>query len=164
MVEIEDPKEISKGDKQLTRWNWMIVDPLEQKRIHAVLWNDKIKPDYSLVGKTVLLSRFALHNYNGSLTLNSKARSSIQEANYPPYEQYYEQVMANHKSYELVSEWKVKEEDTQGEVFTNLKDLGAAIDNISVGDTLRSDLYIHINRLLMKKWYYEGCPSCNKSA
>lgn len=65
----------------------MIAEPLDQKRIHAIIWNDKIKSDASMVGKTILLSRFTLHNYNGSLTLNSKARSSIQIANYPPYQQ-----------------------------------------------------------------------------
>lgn len=86
LVEIEDPKDISKGDKTLIKWNWVIADPLQEKKIHAVLWNDKVKPNYSLIGKTVLLSNFILHNYNGSLTLSSKARSSIQLANYAPYQ------------------------------------------------------------------------------
>ena len=81
----------------------MIAEPLEQKKIHAIVWNDKIKADGALIGKTVLLSRFALHNYNGSLTLNSKARSSIQIANYPPYQQLEDQAMNEHKNYELLS-------------------------------------------------------------
>lgn len=86
MTEIEEPKEITKGDKVLTRINWVIADPMQHKRIHAVLWNDKIKADSSMVGKTIILSRFTLHNYNGSLTLNSKMRSAIQLANTHAYQ------------------------------------------------------------------------------
>lgn len=86
LVEIEEPKELQKDGKNLIKWNWVIADPLEHKKIHAVLWNDKIKADHSLIGKTLILSRFTLHNYNGSLTLNSKARSSIQTATYPIFE------------------------------------------------------------------------------
>ena len=86
LTEIEEPKEIIKGDKTLKRWIWVVADPIQEKKIHAVLWNDKIKPDFSLVGKTILLTRFTLHNYNGSLTLNSKIRSGIQIATYPEYQ------------------------------------------------------------------------------
>ena len=81
----------------------MVADPLEQKKIHAVLWNDKIKHDESMIGKTIILSRFTLHNYNGSLTLNSKIRSSIQVANYPMFEKMQNQAIDEHKTYELVS-------------------------------------------------------------
>ena len=95
----------------MTRWNWVIVDPIQQKKINAILWNDKIKADYSLVGKTVILSRFVLHNYNGSLTLNSRARSSIQLAEYPQYNQYLDSVMMDYKSYEGLSDRRIKEED-----------------------------------------------------
>lgn len=87
LVEIEEAKEIMKEGRTLSKVNWVIAEPLDQKRIHAIIWNDKIKSDASMIGKTILLSRFTLHNYNGSLTLNSKARSSIQVANYPPYQQ-----------------------------------------------------------------------------
>jgi hypothetical protein len=76
---MEDPKEISKGDKLLTRYNWVIADPIQKKRIHAVLWNDRLN-DTNLIGRTVILSRFVLHDYNGSLTLNSKVRSTIKIA------------------------------------------------------------------------------------
>ena len=85
LVDIEEPKDIVKDGKNLKLWNWVIADPLEQKKIHAVIWNDKIKHDLALIGKTIILSRFTLHNYNGSLTLNSKVRSSIQVANYPMF-------------------------------------------------------------------------------
>lgn len=66
----------------LKRWNWVIVDPIQEKRIYAILWGDRINPDQSLIGKTIIMSRFTLHNYNGSLTLNSKIRSGIQLANH----------------------------------------------------------------------------------
>jgi hypothetical protein len=75
-----------KGDKVLKRWNWAIADPILAKTIHAVLWNDKIKPDLSLIGRTIILNRFVLHDYKGSLTLNSKPRSSIQLASQHPYQ------------------------------------------------------------------------------
>lgn len=35
---------------------------------------------------------------------------------------------------------------------------------MDTGETLKSDLDVFVNRLSMKKWYYEGCPACNKSA
>ena len=55
-----------------------MADPLTKQTINAVIWNDRIRTDHEMVGKTVLLSHFALHNYNGSLTLNSKPRATIQ--------------------------------------------------------------------------------------
>ena len=90
-------------------WNWIVVDPIAQKKIQAVLWNDKIRADQSLVGKIILLSRFALHNYNGSLTLNSKVRSSIQVADYPAFDRELVHAVEDHKLYELVSGRRVKE-------------------------------------------------------
>jgi hypothetical protein len=99
LVGIEEPKEITKGDKVLKRWNWSVADPIQAKTIHAVLWNDKIKPDPSLIGRTIILSRFALHNYNGSLTLNSKARSSIQLASQHSYQLEEERTMSDYKNY-----------------------------------------------------------------
>ena len=35
---------------------------------------------------------------------------------------------------------------------------------MNYGESLRSDLDIFVIRLFMKKWYYDGWPSCNKSA
>lgn len=46
----------------------------------------------------------------------------------------------------------------------NLKELNQAIETLVMGETLKTDLDVHINRLLMKKWFYEGCPGCNKAA
>jgi hypothetical protein len=45
-----------------------------------------------------------------------------------------------------------------------MRELGGAIDTMNDGETLRSDLNVLINRITTKKWYYEGCPGCNKSA
>jgi hypothetical protein len=80
-------------------WNWVIADPIQEKKIHAVTWNENVKPDSSLIGKTVLLNRFTLHSYNGSLTLNSKARCNIQAANYPQYQLEEDMVMTKFKNY-----------------------------------------------------------------
>ena len=66
----------------LKKWNRVIVDPIQEKRIYGILWGDRITPDQSLIGKAIMMSRFTLHNYNGSLTLNSKIRSGIQLANH----------------------------------------------------------------------------------
>lgn len=35
---------------------------------------------------------------------------------------------------------------------------------MSMGDSLKSDLDVFVNRLFLKKWNYEGCPHCNKAA
>jgi hypothetical protein len=164
LAEIEEPKEITKGDKVLTRWNWTIADPIQEKKIHAVMWNDRFLPDQSLVGKTIIMSRFTLHNYNGSLTLNSKIRSGIQLATHA-YQTMEEKVMTEFKNYELVSERKMKEEDnSQGTTLKNMRELNDAIQYLSLGESLKSDLDVWVNRLSMKKWFYEGCPSCNKSS
>jgi hypothetical protein len=92
----------------LKRWNWVIADPIQQKKIHAVMWNDRIVPDPSLIGRTVIMGRFILHNYNGSLTLNSKIRSSVQLATHH-YQATEHKVMSEYKNYEMVSERKIKE-------------------------------------------------------
>lgn len=45
-----------------------------------------------------------------------------------------------------------------------MKELTSAIDTLYTGETLKSDLDVFVNRILMKKWYYDGCPACNKAA
>lgn len=72
--------------------------------------------------------------------------------------------MENYKAYELISDRRTKEEDNSGNIFKTMKDLSNAIDYMNDGETLRSDLCVFVNRLLLKKWYYEGCPGCNKAA
>ncbi len=73
--------------------------------------------------------------------------------------------MNNAKNFELLSERRAKDEDnTNTVIYKNSRDLLSAIETMSSGETLKSDLDVFINRLLMKKWYYEGCPGCNKSA
>lgn len=131
----------------------------------AVMWNDRITPDQSLVGKTIIMNRFSLHNYNGSLTLNSKMRSSVQIGT-RSNSTMEDKAMAEYKTYENLSERKMKEEEnSHGTVHKNMKELNNAIQYMTLGETLRSDLNIWVNRLLVaKKWYYEGCPSCNKSS
>ena len=134
LVEIEEPKEITKGDKVLTRCNWVIADPIAEKRIHAVFWNDRIAADSTLIGSTLIFSRFTLHNYNGSFSLNSKIRSGVQRAAQHPFKSLEEQAMNDHKSYQLVSERKMKEEDnTQGNILKNLKDLNNAVQYMTLG-------------------------------
>ena len=163
-MNIEEPKEITKDGRTLTLENWVIVDPIEQKKVNAVLWNSKIKADQSLVGKTLILSRFTLHNYNGCITINSKVRSNIQVADYPAFQRLHDHAMQNHHSYEMLSERKMREEQTEGIVYKNLKELNYAMDTLITGETLRTDLDIFVNRLMTRKWFYEGCPSCNKAA
>lgn len=46
----------------------------------------------------------------------------------------------------------------------NTKELNQAIETLVYGETLRTDLDLFVNRLMMKKWYYQGCPQCNKAA
>lgn len=132
--------------------------------MYAVMWNDRIAPDQSLVGKTIIMNRFTLHNYNGSLSLNSKMRSSVQIGTRGNHAME-EKAMNEYKTYENLSERKMKEEENNhGTVYKNLKELNNAIQYMTLGETLRSDLNIWVNRLLVKKWFYEGCPSCNKSS
>ncbi len=118
----------------LTRCNWVIADPIAEKRIHAVFWNDRIMADSTLIGSTLIFNRFTLHNYNGSLTLNSKIRSSVQRAAQHSFRSLEEQAMNNHKSYQLVSERKMKEEEnSQGLILKNLKDLNNAVQFMTIG-------------------------------
>jgi hypothetical protein len=35
---------------------------------------------------------------------------------------------------------------------------------MSLGETLRSDLDIWVNRITTNKWFYEGCPQCKKTS
>ena len=75
-----------------------------------------------------------------------------------------DQAINDHKMYTLLSERKLKEEQVEGTIFKNLKELNAAMDTFIEGESLKTDLDVFVNRLMMKKWYYEGCPSCNKAA
>jgi len=74
--------------------------------------------------------------------------------------------MSEYSKYELVSERKtmVDEGANKGVIYKNLKELNEAVQYLPMGESLRSDLDIWVNRLMMKKWFYDGCPSCNKSA
>ena len=65
-----------------------------------------------------------------------------------------EQAVNDHKLYTLLSERKVKEEQVEGTIFKNLKELNAAMDNFIEGESLKTDLDVFVNRLMMKKWYY----------
>lgn len=58
----------------------------------------------------------------------------------------------------------MKEEQSDGSVMKNLKELNAAMDTLIQGESLRTDLDVYVNRLMTKKWFYDGCPSCNKAA
>jgi hypothetical protein len=51
-----------------------------------------------------------------------------------------------------------------GTIYKNLKDLNEAIQSLSSGESLKSDLDVFVTRILTKKWFYDGCPACNKSA
>lgn len=73
--------------------------------------------------------------------------------------------MLEYKNYELLSERRAMgQDDNQGVFLTNLKELNDAVQYLSMGETLKTDLNVLIGRFLMKKWFYEGCPACNKSA
>lgn len=132
----------------------MVVDPNEEKKMYAVMWNDRINPDQTLIGKTVIMNRFSLHNYNGSLNLTSRVRSSVQLAT-RGNPQMEEKAMSEYKTYENLSDKRMKEEDnSHGTVYKNLKELNNAIQYLTLGETLRSDLNVWVSRLLTKKWFY----------
>lgn len=132
----------------------MVADPNEEKKMYAVMWNDRINPDQTLIGKTIILNRFTLHNYNGSLSLTSKIRSSVQLATRGNH-QMEEKAMNEYKGYENLSERRMKEEDnSHGTICKNLKELNHAIQYLTLGETIRSDLNVWVSRLLTKKWCY----------
>ena len=73
--------------------------------------------------------------------------------------------MANWRSYKFMSEMKPREElATTATQCSNFSELTMAIDRMAMDESIRTDTKIYINRLLTKKWFYEGCPGCNKAA
>ena len=86
LVEVEEPKEITKGDRNLTLCNWVIADPTTRVTVHAAFWNDRIRSDPSWIGRTILMGRFFLRNHNGSVTIGPKSRSSVQPVTEHPYQ------------------------------------------------------------------------------
>lgn len=152
-----------KGEKKLLRTNWTFADPIRKFSINAVVWNDKIKQNADLIGKTCLLSSFTLHDYNGSLTLNSKMRSNISLISVRhDYQKVEEEALNDYKSYDDLSERKGGNDE--GKVFCySMKDLEQKIVEMGNGDTIRSDLDVWVSRMFMKKWFFEACPHCDKS-
>ncbi len=77
LIKIEETTEVKKEDKLLKKTNFLIADPMKNISLHAVVWNENLVPDNSLIGKAVILSRFKLNEYKSSLTLTSVYKSSI---------------------------------------------------------------------------------------
>ncbi len=88
LVSIQDTIEVKKDDKPLRKTNLLVADPLKGLTLHAVIWNDALIPDQSLIGKAIILSRFKLSEYKSSLTLGSTYKSSLMPVESHIYQQY----------------------------------------------------------------------------
>jgi len=54
-----------------------MADPVAKMTIDVVVWNDKIVPNHALIGKTVLLNKFQLSLFKGTLSLTCYQQSNI---------------------------------------------------------------------------------------
>lgn len=61
MINIEDTVEVKKDDKLLKKTNLLVADPIKNITVYAVIWNENLIPERSLIGKTIILTRFKLN-------------------------------------------------------------------------------------------------------
>lgn len=54
-----------------------MCDPINKVEVDAVLWNELTELDEKLLYRTVLLTEFKIHVYNGALSINSSFRSKV---------------------------------------------------------------------------------------
>jgi len=54
-----------------------VADPDAGLVIDVVVWNDKIHPDYGLIGRSIYLNKFLLSTYLDNPTLNCQKLSTI---------------------------------------------------------------------------------------
>jgi hypothetical protein len=100
LVNVEESIEVRKEEKLLKKTSLMVTDPVKGLAIHATVWNDNLIPEKSLIGKTIILSRFKLNEFKGALTLVSTYKSSIFLSESHEYTKYESQAMKEYTSYE----------------------------------------------------------------
>jgi hypothetical protein len=163
LVNVEETIEVKKEEKLLRKTNLMVADPIKGLAIHAIVWNDSLIPERSLIGKTVILSRFKLSEFKGALTLGSTYKSSIFPSQSHNYTKYESQAMKEYASYEKLYEIKSTGHENN-KVCTTLSELERKIENLEFDEWVRGDFTVYINKFGLKKWHFDGCPHCGKSA
>lgn len=76
------------GNKTLRKRTIVICDPINKVEIDAVFWNELTEIDENLLYKPVLLLEFRIHEYNGSISINSSIRSKVIELKDHPLKEY----------------------------------------------------------------------------
>ena len=114
---------MKKDDKPLKKTNLLIADPIKNITLHAVIWNESLIPDSSLIGKAIILSRFKLNEYKNSLSLAAVYKSSIIPVESHPYQQYEKQAMDQYNTYEKLHEIKSSGNEGDYEVCTSIQEL-----------------------------------------
>lgn len=147
------------GNKVLKKRTVLICDPINKVEIDAVFWNELTDVDQGLLYKTVLLSEFKVHVYNGSLSINSSFRSKITELKDHPMNQYESKVATD--SYETIS---YRRDENNTKTIRNVKEIEHAKENLTEDGSIWSDLRVYLNRIKDKaKKTYDGCPFCKKT-
>jgi protoporphyrinogen oxidase len=123
LIKIEETTEVKKEEKLLKKTNFLIADPMKNISLHAVVWNENLVPDNSLIGKAVILSRFKLNEYKSSLTLTSVYKSSIIPVDSHHYQQLEKQAMNEYSSYEKLHEIKSYGIEGEYEVCKSIREL-----------------------------------------
>lgn len=101
------------------------------------------------------------------MTLYSGIRSSIITTHGHPMKKY-ENRHLDTSSFTQVSastEHHEKADEDTSEYCFNTKDLNDKINRMGYHDTIKSTLFVWVNRFAVsRKWSYEGCPKCKKAA
>lgn len=123
LINIEATIEVKKEDRLLKKTNMLVADPIKNITLHAIVWNENLIPDNSLIGKAIILSRFKLTEYKSSLSLSSIFKSSIIPVESHHYQQLEKQAMNDYNSYEKLQEIKSSGNDGEYEVCTSIREL-----------------------------------------
>ena len=114
-----------------------------------------------MVGRTVALCGFRLNSFNDRLSLNSSYQSEIKVLDRHPYKEYEGKVERDRL--EMLSERKERNIEIE-EPCKNLKELENELVYLDNGKEIKSTMTLMLTLISYKKWSYESCPHCRKSA
>lgn len=150
----------SKGNQKTHKKQTIVVcDPVSKMEIDAVMWNLEKDIERSMENKTVMLSSFKIHEYNGTLSISSSFKSNINPMDDHEFKKYENSLGSI--SFEAIS---YRRDESNFKIIKNVKEVEQAKENLADDGTIWSDLRVYLNRIKdnREKRTYNGCPSCKK--
>lgn len=109
--------------------------------------------------KTVLFSDFRVHEFNGSVNINSNIKSRMELVDSHPFKQYEKNVAS--LEFNTVS---YRRDESNMKIIRNVAEMNADVANMTEKDSVWADLRVFLNRVKDRaKRTYDSCPYCKKA-